>query len=152
MREERWTSRGLCSSISRGGVPYRDLGCVPGGKSKMCRKLSKSIMSRAKKTNAEHFPDRDERETRTIMPGCLGIRSLRHNVFRISLLNVLNPNPFILLLRLGCAASPPSPPPPFTNQGHLRRVELRVFPPPPTRGSASRVQIWRRGLALVFVA
>jgi len=92
----------------------------------MCRKLSKSVMSRAEKTNAEHVPNKDKRETRTIMPGCLGIRGLLHNVVRINLLNVLNPNPFILLLRLGCVANPPSPPPPLTNQGHLLRRDFEV--------------------------
>lgn len=61
---------------------------------------------------------------RTIMTGCLGTRSLLHNNLRINLLNILNPYPFILLLRLGYVPNPPSPPP-FTNQGHLRRdVEL----------------------------
>ena len=99
----------------------------------MCRKLSESVMSRAEKTDVEHFPNQNERETRTIMPGCLGIRGLLQNVFRINLLNVLNPNPFILLLRLGCVASPPSPPLPFTNQGHLRRdfeLESSLHHPP----------------------
>ena len=61
-------------------------------------------------------------EVRTIMPGCLGIRGLLHNNPRTNLLSVLNPYPFILLLRLGCV---PKPLAPFTNQGHLRRdVEL----------------------------
>ena len=59
------------------------------------------------------------------MTGCLGMKGRLHINLRINLLNVLNPNPFILLLRLGCVANPPRPPPPFTNQGHLRRdVEL----------------------------
>ena len=61
-------------------------------------------------------------EVRTIMTGCLGIRGLLQNNPRTNLLNVLSPYPFIFLLRLGCV---PNPPPPFTNQGHLRRdVEL----------------------------
>ena len=56
------------------------------------------------------------------MTGCLGMKGRLHNNLRINLLNILNPYPFILLLRLGGA---PSPLPPFTNQGHLRRdVEL----------------------------
>ena len=121
MKEGRLTLRGLCSSISTGEVPCRDLGCVRGGKSKMCRKLSKSVMSKPERAGAEYVPDWGSRETRTIMPGCLGIKGRLHNVLRINLLNVLNPNRFILLLRLGCAANPPNPPPPFTNQGHLRR-------------------------------
>lgn len=61
-------------------------------------------------------------EVRTIMTGCLGMRSLLHNNHRMNLFNVLNLYPFILLLRLGCV---PMTPPPFTNQAHLRRdVEL----------------------------
>jgi len=85
--------------------------------------ISISNVKSWKETNVERIPNQDEREKRTIMPGCLGIRGLLHNIVRINLLNDLNPNPFILLLRLGCVARP-NPPPPFTNQGHLRRVEL----------------------------
>ena len=90
--------------------------CAESYQNQQCQELEK--------TNIERVPDQDRRKIRTIMPGCLGIRSFLQNVVRINLLNVLNPNRFILLLRLGCAANPPSPPPPFTNQGHIRRVEL----------------------------
>jgi len=50
------------------------------------------------------------------------MRGLLHNNARTNLFNVLDPNPLILLLRLGCV---PKPLPPLTGQGHLRRdVEL----------------------------
>lgn len=95
----------------------------------MCQKLSELLMSRAEKANVERVLSQDETETRTIMLGCLGTKGLLHNKFRIDLLNVLNPYPFILLRRLGCMA--PNPPPPFTDQGHLRRdVESSLHRPP----------------------
>lgn len=122
-------STGLNSSISTGGVLCRDLEYAPGEKSTMCQKLSEQVMSRAKRTAAERFLNQDKTETRTIMLGCLGTRGLLQNKFRIDLLNVLNPYPFIRLRRLGCAA--PNPPPPFTDQGHLRRdVESSLHRPP----------------------
>jgi len=40
--------KGLSSSISTGGVPYRGLECAPGGRSEMCRKISELAVSRAR--------------------------------------------------------------------------------------------------------
>ena len=82
-------------------------------------------MLRANAKNVEYLPGQNEGEPRTIMTGCLGTRSRLHNNLRMNLLNILNPYPFILLLRRGYA--PPSPPAPFTSHGHLRRdVELEL--------------------------